>query len=119
MEGRILNMKKCAAVVLSPLLLLSFLLIISCKKAEKTVEPPKSASQVATQANTGEELFNMHCIMCHPEGSKIQNVQEPADIVKVMRNPKGGMPQFKEKAIPDKEANVIASFIFLSILSQK
>jgi mono/diheme cytochrome c family protein len=92
---------------------------MGCKKAEEPVEPPRSAEQAATQEKTGEELFNKHCIMCHREGSKIKNIREPADIAKVMRNPKGRMPEFNEAKIPDQEADEIAQFIFLSIIAHK
>jgi mono/diheme cytochrome c family protein len=112
-------MKKFVALNLLPFLMLSLFLIMSCKKAEKTVEPPKSVEKVATQKNIGEELFNRHCILCHREVSMIMNINELADIVKVMRNPKGSMPEFNEEKIPDQKADEIAKFIFLSITSYK
>ena len=55
--------------------------------------------------------------MCHRQGSKIENIREPEDITKVMRNPKGSMPAFDEEKIPDQEADEIAEFIFLSIIA--
>ena len=112
-------MKRFLSIILFPLLIFHLLFIMSCKKAEKQAEPPRVAEQAATQAEMGEELFNKHCIMCHRQGSKIENIREPADITKVMRNPKGNMPAFDEEKIPDQEADKIAAFIFLSIIAHK
>jgi len=112
-------MKKLAALILSLFLLFSLFLIMSCKKVEKPVEPPRSVASGTKQENIGEELFNEHCIMCHPEGSKIEHIREPADIAKVIRNPKGSMPEFNEDKISDQDATLLSKFIFLSIISHK
>ena len=112
-------MKRFIPIILFPLMMLPLLFIMGCKKAEKPAEPPRAVEHVATQAKMGEELFNRHCIMCHRQGSKIENIREPADITKVMRNPKGSMPAFDEEKITDQEADEIAEFIFLSIIAHK
>ena len=113
-------MKRFIPIILFPLLMLPLLFIMSCKKAEKQSEPPpRVVEQAATQSKMGEELFNKHCIMCHRQGRKIENVHEPEDITKVMRNPKGSMPEFDEEKIPDQAADEIAKFIFLSIIAHK
>lgn len=112
-------MKKFIPIILLPLFILLLLLIMSCQDVGKTVEPPRSVGPAATQENIGEELFNKHCVMCHREGSKFENIREPADIAKVMRNPKGSMPEFDEEKITDQEADTIAKFIFLSIIAHK
>ncbi|HMN03848.1 MULTISPECIES: c-type cytochrome [Geobacter] len=73
----------------------------------------------------GEELFKQHCAVCHPEGGNIVNPQKPLgkealkankitswkDIVKTMRNPGPGMSAFDAKAIPDKDAKLVAEYI--------
>ena len=92
---------------------------MSCKKEEEPVSPSRTVDQVATQENREEALFNKHCILCHRDGKRLQDVKRIEDIVNAMRNPKGSMPKFDEREIPDQEANGIAKFIFLSILAGK
>jgi len=76
-------------------------------------------------ANKGEELFRQHCMACHADGGNIINPQKTIGkealkargitdwkgIVKVMRNPGPGMTKFDAKAVPDKDAKLIADYI--------
>ena len=112
-------MKKFLPVILFTLFMLSLVLMMSCKKAEKPAELSGAVEQAAEQGKIGEELFNKHCIMCHREGKKFENIREPADITKAMRNPKGNMPEFDEEKIPDQGAEEIAKFIFLKIIAHE
>ena len=73
----------------------------------------------------GAELFKKNCSVCHPDGGNIINsqktlhkkdreandVKNPADIIKKMRNPGPGMTKFDENMITDKEAKEIAAYI--------
>jgi len=73
----------------------------------------------------GEELFNEHCVMCHPDGGNIINPEmtlhkkelnehkltKPGDIIAFMRNPGPGMPSFDKEKIPDEFAEKIAEYI--------
>jgi cytochrome c6 len=84
-----------------------------------------SAAKGKAGEETGEKLFQQHCVACHPGGGNIitpektlhsedlkaNNITTPEDIVKVMRNPGPGMPTFDEKAIPDAEAHEIGEYI--------
>ncbi len=103
-------------------LLLSMIVLLSsiagCKKVEKQSEEPSRVVQ-PTQEDTGQNLFNKHCVMCHPDAERMRVVKTPDDIVNIMRNPKMGMPQFDKKEISDEDAKVIAKYIFLSILSKQ
>jgi cytochrome c6 len=84
-----------------------------------------SFSTVGAEENTGEALFNQHCVACHPGGGNIMNPQKtlhsgdltanniakPEDIVAVMRNPGPGMPKFDKEKIPDNFAERLAEYI--------
>lgn len=94
------------------------LFVIGCKKADKQPESKQSVVQ-STQDNIGENLFNKHCVMCHPDDSKMKDIKKPKDIIKTMRNPKPGMPKFNEEEIPNDVAETIAKYIFFSILEKK
>lgn len=73
----------------------------------------------------GEELFKQHCMSCHADGGNIINAQKTIGkealkargitnwkgIVKAMRNPGPGMTKFDAKAVPDKDAKLIADYI--------
>lgn len=73
----------------------------------------------------GEELFKQHCASCHPDGGNIVNpkktlkgadlkankVKGEKDIVKLMRHPGPGMQSFDAKAIPDRQAKMIAEYV--------
>jgi cytochrome c6 len=77
------------------------------------------------KATSGEELFKKHCAVCHPDGSNIvnpkktlhkkdrevNNIKNPEDIVKTMRNPGPGMTPFNKSTIPDNDAKKIAEYI--------
>lgn len=77
------------------------------------------------QGKKGQELFQQHCAVCHPDGSNVINpkktlhkkdreangVKTAADIVHLMRNPGPGMSGFNTKTIPDKDAKEIAEYV--------
>jgi len=83
-----------------------------------------SAKETA-KGKSGEELFQQHCSVCHPDGGNTVDPQEtlhkkdldankikkPGDIVKKMRHPGPGMTQFDKKTVPDKDAKKIAEYI--------
>jgi cytochrome c6 len=83
---------------------------------------------------TGESLFNRHCVSCHPNGGNIlnpkktlyikdlqtNNIVTAEDIVKKIRNPGpvpthpqewAGMTMFDEKKISNENALKIADYI--------
>ena len=69
--------------------------------------------------------FEEHCASCHPKGGNIMKadktlskkslaahgIKTEKDVVAKMRNPSPGMTKFDEKAVSDKEAKAIASYI--------
>ncbi|MFO0752266.1 MAG: c-type cytochrome [Thermodesulfovibrionales bacterium] len=73
----------------------------------------------------GEALFKKHCAVCHPNGGNVINakktlrkadlaaggIKAPEDIVKKMRKPGPGMPQFDSAKVPDKEALALAEYV--------
>ena len=75
---------------------------------------------------TGEQLFKEHCSMCHPEGGnivnpkktllkkdlEINNIKTAEDVVKIVRKPGPGMTTFDVKSLSDKDARMIADYIF-------
>ena len=75
----------------------------------------------------GRALFEKHCAPCRPSGGNIfnprktlqkgdmdaNNITTAWDILKVMRNPGPGMPKFGRKAMPEKDARLIADYILL------
>jgi cytochrome c6 len=77
------------------------------------------------KGKTGKELFEQHCVVCHPNGDNIINpqftlhkkdldahgVKKPADIIAKMRNPGPGMTQFDKGTIPDRDAKKMADYI--------
>jgi len=74
---------------------------------------------------SGEELFNQHCAMCHPDGGNIVNpeytlhkedlqehkITKAIDIVGKMRHPGPGMTEFDKNTVSDKDAKKIAEYI--------
>jgi cytochrome c6 len=74
---------------------------------------------------SGEELYNQHCAMCHPDGGNIVNpqytlhnkdlkahkIKKAGDIVKKMRHPGEGMTKFDTKTVSDPDAKKIAEYI--------
>ena len=84
-----------------------------------------SFSMVGAEENIGEDLFDQHCVVCHPRGGNIMNPQKtlhsgdlaankitkPEDIVAIMRNPGPGMPKFDSEKIPDNFAKELAEYI--------
>jgi cytochrome c6 len=77
------------------------------------------------KGKSGEELFQQHCSVCHPDGGNIVNpqktlhkkdldankIKKPGDIVNKMRHPGPGMTQFDKKTISDKDAKKIAEYV--------
>ena len=73
----------------------------------------------------GETEFKKHCAVCHPNGGNIikadktlsrkdrekNGLKSATDIVTYMRSPGPGMTAFDQKALPDKEAKEIATYI--------
>lgn len=94
------------------------------QKAEVT-QAAVPASQSATMAKTGEELFKQQCAACHLDGGntvnpkktlhrqtmEANNITTPEDIVKIMRNPGTGMNKFDEATLPEKDAMAIAEYV--------
>jgi cytochrome c6 len=72
--------------------------------------------------------FEEHCASCHPKGGNIVNpkktlsrkvlaangIKSAKDIVAKMRNPGPGMTRFDAKAVSDKEATAVATYILAS-----
>ena len=79
----------------------------------------------SAKGKSGEELFRVHCSVCHPDGGNIVNQQKtlhkkalaankitkPGDIVNKMRHPGPGMTQFDKKTVTDDDAKKIADYI--------
>jgi len=103
-------------------------IIGGCKKeTPPKVEVPQAvpASQSASAAISGEELFKQQCASCHPDGGNTVNskktldrktmaankITKPEDIVKIMRNPGTGMNKFDEATLPEKDAMAIAEYV--------
>lgn len=103
-------------------------IIGGCKKEspqKAEVQQAAPASQSASVAKTGEELFKQQCASCHLDGGNTinpkktlhrqtmvaNNIVKPEDIVKVMRNPGTGMNKFDEATIPEKDAMAIAEYV--------
>lgn len=74
---------------------------------------------------TGEQLFNEHCSVCHPDGGNIinpkktllkkdrdaNNIKTVKDVIGTMRKPGPGMTAFDKKSVSDKDARKIADYI--------
>ena len=103
-------------------------IIGGCKKeTPQKAEVPQAvpASQSASMAKTGEELFKQLCAACHLDGGNTvnpkktlhrqtlvaNNITKPEDIVKIMRNPGTGMNKFDEATLPEKDAMAIAEYV--------
>jgi len=103
-------------------------IIGGCKKeTSQKAEVPQAvpASQSASMAKTGEELFKQQCAACHLDGGNTvnpkktlhrqtlvaNNITKPEDIVKIMRNPGTGMNKFDEATLPEKDAMAIAEYV--------
>ncbi|HEX8960538.1 MAG TPA: c-type cytochrome [Geobacteraceae bacterium] len=85
-----------------------------------------AAGGLAAEAKgKGETLFKEKCAACHPDGGNVMNakktlkkkdlaankIRNAADLVKYMRNPGPGMTKFDAKALSNKDAKEIASYI--------
>lgn len=85
-----------------------------------------SMAYLEAAEKTGEQLFKEHCTMCHPDGGNIinpkktllkkdlekNNIKTGEDVVKIMRKPGPGMTTFDVKSLSDKDARMIADYIF-------
>ena len=105
-------------------------------QAEKAASPEQAmpqeggtgqeTSQEASQSlKAGEQLFKLHCTICHRDGGNIINPQKPLhkerreasgvktaeDIIQLMRNPGPGMSRFDEVTISNADAKHIAEYI--------
>lgn len=109
-------------------LAIGLVIIEGCKKeTPQKAEVPQAvpASQSASMAKTGEELFKLHCAACHLDGGNTvnpkktlhrqtlmaNNITKPEDIVKILRNPGTGMNKFDEATLPEKDAMAIAEYV--------
>jgi cytochrome c6 len=106
-------MRKCSHVLI--------LILIACGIVGLT-----SITYLEAAEKTGEQLFKEHCSMCHPEGGniinpkktllkkdlEINNIITLEDVVKIMRKPGPGMTTFDVKSLSDKDARMIADYIF-------
>lgn len=75
--------------------------------------------------NPGEAKFKEHCALCHPDGGNIinpkktlhkkdltaNNIKKEGDILRIVRKPGPGMTTFDAKALSDKDAEEIATYI--------
>jgi mono/diheme cytochrome c family protein len=112
-------MQKTSTIVFSVVLMLCLCCIPGCRQQEKSAEVPGTVQDAETQVEKGEELFNAHCMPCHREGSRLQNVHRPEEVFNAMRNPKGSMPRFEDKVITQEEKKILSRFIFLKILGKQ
>ena len=112
-------MSKGAAYLLSVLFTGCVFFILGCAQQGQPAGDEKKVLAESSRKDAGEELFDKHCIFCHKNGDRIRNVRIPADIVDVMRSPKGSMPKFGEKEITDEDAAVLSRFIFIKVLGNK
>ena len=112
-------MQKTATIVFSEGLMVSLCCRPSCRQQEKSAEVPGTVQEAEIQVEKGEELFNAHCVPCHREGSRLQNVHRPEDVFNAMSNPKGSMPRFEDKVITQEEKKILSRFIFLKILGKQ
>ncbi len=74
---------------------------------------------------TGEQLFNEHCSVCHPDGGNIINpkktllkkdleankIKTAKEVIGTMRKPGPGMTAFDKKSVSDKDARKIADYL--------
>lgn len=95
------------------------LLLGGCNKAGEQNEPPAKAGVKTTQENTGEKLFQEHCVRCHQDSSRMKAVQKQEDITSAMRTPEGNMPKFGEGEISENDADVLARYVLFSILFKR
>jgi cytochrome c6 len=77
---------------------------------------------------SGQELFQLYCSGCHPNGGnviypqktldrltlKANGVRKPDDIVALMRNPGRGMKKFDRGVISDTDAMAVAQYVSAS-----
>ena len=111
-----LGMKKPPARVL--LLSIGILTLVfgGCNRAGEHNGPSTKTGVKITQGNTGEQLFQEHCVRCHQDGSRMNAIKKQEDITSAMRSPKGSMSKFGETEISENDMEVLARYIFFSIL---
>lgn len=94
-----------------------------------TQEPGQKTAETSPAAKLpperGEALFKQFCSPCHPDGGNVSDpgktlrgdvlaanhITSPADIVKIMRNPKSRMIRFDTATLPDSDALAIAEYV--------
>jgi mono/diheme cytochrome c family protein len=67
-----------------------------------------NSTGAATSKHVGEELFNKHCLACHPKAAKLRSRK---NIIEKMRNPMSSMPAFDENKLSNDNAKKIADYI--------
>ncbi|MCG2720750.1 MAG: cytochrome c [Thermodesulfovibrionales bacterium] len=95
------------------------LVLGGCNKAGEQNELPTKTEVKTTQGNTGEKLFQEHCVRCHQDGSRMKAIKKQEDITSAMRAPKGSMPKFGDREISENDAEVLAKYVFFSILFKR
>ncbi|MDR3579751.1 MAG: c-type cytochrome [Oryzomonas sp.] len=87
--------------------------------------PSLSAHCSEVALEKGKTAFLHNCIACHADGGnevnpektfskadlQRNNINTPADIVRIMRNPGPGMLKFDAATLPDEDAHAIAVYI--------
>lgn len=77
------------------------------------------------EENSGQELYEKLCAICHPNGGNIikpdktlfrksleaHDIKTSDDIVNVMRNPGKGMKKFTEEKLSNENAKKIAEYV--------
>ena len=117
-------------------MLVILLILVSVLGGCVQEKPRKSAlsttsSSVSTPAvrlersPAGEALFRQFCFNCHPDGGNVSdpkkslqgsalrenNITNPENIVKIMRNPQSRMIRFDVGTISDRDARAIAEYV--------
>ncbi|MDX1814323.1 MAG: c-type cytochrome [Thermodesulfobacteriota bacterium] len=93
-------------------------------KTEAAAQGKDAAPKVAMNIS-GEASFKKYCVACHAGGGNVirpaktlhrkdretNGIKTAADIVRLLRNPGPGMPEFDVKSVPDTEAKAIARYV--------
>jgi len=95
------------------------LVLGGCNSAGEQNEPQTKTAVKTPQENTGEKLFQEHCIRCHQDSSRMKAIKKQEDITSAMRSPKGSMLKFGNREISENDAKVLAKYVFFSILFKR
>ena len=99
------------------------LLLASCKKEQGHNTQASPANKAL--AMKGEPLFMQYCANCHPDGEnvsdplnnlrkstlKAKHIDNPEDIIAIMRKPASRMITFDVSTLSDQDARAIAEYI--------